>query len=393
MPWGVEIGYGLLNIFKQPLLYIIIAFSFWTSYRRIIADRKMFGHRVFPRHAEWRKTWLSSIISGIYISVIFVLAGITISYEWIILFSAVVFIFALFNQVQLLSPAYTVSIVVLTLYLLNEFNISHPLLERAYTNELVISFLLIFLLIAEAVLLLTTNRMNTFPQLHKSDRGKFIGSHLAKRLKVIPVFIPIPNGLISLDFINWWPIFNLGAESFSFMLVPFLLGFSQRFQGVFSDIGAKRAGGWLLGLIFVLIGLVIGSYYIPELTLAVFIVAIFGRLAIQLFMRFSDKEKRSIYSPRTDGIMVVGVIPKSPADEMGILVGEVIEKIHDIPVTNEYEFFEVMSEHRTFCKMTLRDLNGELRFVQRPLYEGDLHELGLIFVKEIPRFKLMTEKI
>lgn len=52
-----------------------------------------------------------------------------------------------------------------------------------------------------------------------------------------------------------------------------------------------------------------------------------------------------------------------------------------------------MSEHRTFCKMAVQDLSGEVRFVQRALYEGEYHELGLIFVKEMPKFTLRTEEI
>lgn len=393
--WVEEIGYGILYLFLQPLFYITILLALVTGYDRVKRDRQLFGQRVFPRFAEWKKTVMWSILFGLLYSSLLVFTGAMISYEWTIVFSIVIVVLVLFNQVALLSPAYTVSITAIALFILNEINVTYPFIERALITDFeLMSYLLIALLIVEMVLHMTTRRNRTFPNIHKGDRGKYIGSHLAKRLIVVPMFVPVPDGVLTLSPIfEWWPLLPLGSDGFSLMLVPFLLGFSQRFRGHFSEVGAKRVARWLSMLIVICVGLAVGAIYVEELTLAIFIVAIFGRLGIFLLIRFLDMEKRPIFTPRTDGMIVLGVIPNSPASEMNIQVGEIIEKVHDIPVTNEHEFFEVMSEHRTYCKLAIRNLDGETRFAQRPLYEGELHELGLIFVKETPRFKLKTETL
>ncbi|MGM8215223.1 hypothetical protein ACLIA0_06550 [Bacillaceae bacterium W0354] len=395
MVWVEEISYGLLKVFLQPLLYITIGLAIWTSYRRVKADRVMFGHRVFPRHAEWSGTWLWSLLFFVLFSSALIFTGVTVTYEWMLAVSIIILLISIFNQVALLSPAYTIGVTTIGLYVLKQFDLSHPFLDKIYSVDmLIVSYLLIGLLLVEAILFLTTKRNRTFPQLHKGNRGKYIGSHIAKRLMIVPMLMPVPSGVLTLSpYFDWWPVFSLGGSGFSLILFPFLIGISQRFQGSFSEVGAKRTGKWLLGLVVLLIAGAVGANFIPGLTIAIFIVALFGRLGILLFTRFSDLEKRPIFTPRSDGMIVVGVIPKSPADQMGVLVGEVIEKIHDVPVANEHEFFEVMSEKRTYCKLTLRNLNGEIRFAQRSLYEGDLHELGLIFVKETPRFTLKTEII
>ncbi|TFB24359.1 hypothetical protein E3U55_02335 [Filobacillus milosensis] len=394
LEWLKEFGLGLLWVFAQPLLYIAIAFTFWTGYYRVKNDRKMFGHRVFPIGAEWHGTMWLGIMFGVILSTSLILSGSLLNYQWLLLISTIVFVFALSNQIWLLSPIYTIGLALIGVWLFGKFSAEpnawfSPLLE---VDLVLISFLLTSLVIAEVILIRLTKRNKTFPEMKKGDRGKYIGGHHVKRLMMVPFFVPVPNGVLELSMFNWWPMFSI-SDTFGLMLFPFIIGYSQRFGGSFSEIGAKRTSNALAILALVLVGGSVAVYFYPEWTIALGIIAIAGRALIHGVTHYLDLEKRSIFTPKQDGIIVVGIIPGSPADEMGIHIGEKIEKIHDIEVTNEHEFYEVMSDHRTFCKLAVRDFNGEIRFVQRALYEGEYHELGLIFVKETPRFTLKTEEI
>ncbi|WP_054751703.1 hypothetical protein [Piscibacillus salipiscarius] len=213
-----------------------------------------------------------------------------------------------------------------------------------------------------------------------------------KRLCVIPAFVPVPSGALELSLFTWWPAFGL-SDQFGLVLFPFVIGVSQRFKGNFSDIGARKVARALSVLLVLLLIGSYGIYVFPELSIYLVLAAILGRLAIHYVSYVLDREQSPIFIPKEDGIVIVGVMPNSPAEEMELVVGEKIERIHDEPISNEQEFYEVMSEHRTFCKMAVQDLSGEVRFVQRALYEGEYHELGLIFVKEMPKFTLRTEEI
>ncbi|WP_188206689.1 PDZ domain-containing protein [Alkalibacillus aidingensis] len=398
LDWLQELGFGLLWLFAQPILYAAIALSFWTGYLRIKADRQQIGHRVFPLHAEWKGTWLWGLLFGLILSVAFVAVGVILTWEWLLLWSAVTIVLMASHQVYLLSPAYTLGLTIIAVWAIDFWNltvINSDVTTSILQVESVSSiYLMLALLLAEFVLIYTTKRSNTFPQLKKGDRGKYIGIHHAKRLMLIPLLVPLPFGTVTLnEYLFWWPMFGSEGSGMSFVLFPYIIGFSQRFQGMYSDTGARRVAWYVLGVTILLIGGATITYGEPILSLSLVVIAIGARILIQLLTRYFDQEKRPVYTPEVDGITVVGVVPGSPADDMGLIIGEKIERVHDVPVTNEYEFYDVLSDNRTYCKLNVRDLNGEIRFVQRPLYEGEDHELGLIFVKETPRFTLQSETI
>ncbi|WP_017184899.1 PDZ domain-containing protein [Alkalibacillus haloalkaliphilus] len=394
--WLVELGYALLWLFAQPVLYVAIILSFLIGNRRIKNDRKQFGHRVFPFHAEWKGTWLIGLLFGVIVSAGIVLTGLFMTWEWLIVWSAVIILLMLVGQVALLSPVYTLGLTILAVWSVGLFDIQ--VINEPFTNGLLqvdlmgMIYLMLVLLFAEAMLIATTNRHRSFPRLHKGDRGKDVGSHQVTRLMFVPLLIPLPIGSLTLtDQLAWWPVFGSDAAGMSFIIFPYIIGFSQKFRGLFSEQGAKRVALTLIPLTLLLIGAAVGAYNTLYLGMVIVGIVLVMRPVIHLLIRYFDVERRPIFRPEPDGITIVGIVPGSPADQMELYVGEKIERVHDIPVQNEFEFFDVMTENRTYCKLAVRDFRGETRFVQRPIYEHEDHELGLVFVKETPRFTLETE--
>ncbi|GEN47183.1 PDZ domain-containing protein [Alkalibacillus haloalkaliphilus] len=394
--WLVELGYALMWLFAQPVLYVAIILSFLIGNKRIKKDRKQFGHRVFPFHAEWKGTWLIGLIFGVIVSAGIVLTGLFMTWEWLIVWSAAIILLMLVGQVALLSPVYTLGLTILAVWSIGLFDIQ--VINESFTNGLLqvdlmgMIYLMLVLLFAEAILIATTNRHRSFPRLHKGDRGKDVGSHQVTRLMIVPLLIPLPIGSLTLtDQLAWWPVFGLDGAGMSFIIFPYIIGFSQNFRGLFSEQGAKRVALTLTPLTLLLLGATVGAYNTLYLGMVIVGIALIMRPVIHLFIRYFDVERRPIFRPEQDGITIVGIVPGSPADQMELYVGEKIERVHDIPVQNEFEFFDVMTENRTYCKLSVRDFRGETRFVQRPIYEHEDHELGLVFVKETPRFTLETE--
>ena len=80
--------------------------------------------------------------------------------------------------------------------------------------------------------------------------------------------------------------------------------------------------------------------------------------------------------------MILGIIPKSPAEKMALEVGELVTKVNGTLVKDEQGFYEALQRNAAHCKLEVLDTNGQIRFVQRALYEGDHHELGILFVQD-----------
>lgn len=80
--------------------------------------------------------------------------------------------------------------------------------------------------------------------------------------------------------------------------------------------------------------------------------------------------------------MILGILLNSPASKMDLKVGEIISKVNGQSVRDEKGFYEALQRNRAHCKLDVLDVNGEVRFVQRALYEGDHYELGILFVQD-----------
>ena len=110
--------------------------------------------------------------------------------------------------------------------------------------------------------------------------------------------------------------------------------------------------------------------------------AIIGRELITINAMMKDDNLPFYFSKKNQGLMIIGVIPESPANKMGLQVGEIISKANGVLVRDEEVFYEALQKNRAHCKLEVLDTNGEIRFVQRALYEGDHHELGILFVQD-----------
>ena len=75
---------------------------------------------------------------------------------------------------------------------------------------------------------------------------------------------------------------------------------------------------------------------------------------------------------------------------MQLIPGESIYKVNGTIITGGHSFYEALQQHKPYIKLEVLNLNGDIRFVQRAMYETDPHELGILFVGEptSPRVRL-----
>lgn len=379
--WVLELLKGIGKVFLNPLLYWSFLMILIVSYRRIQRERGHFGFKIFNAFSEWKNTWMTSILAGLIISLLTLGLGMVFSYETILVLSIVVIILSISFSLTLLSASYTIGItylIILLSPLLLQFQtfLDVQLFSKIDFTSLVI-LLSIFLFI-EAILLRNIKREDTFPELSLSDRGIWIGQHHLKKISMIPFFVLIPSGMIT-PFAPFWPYFSIGDESYSILLVPFIIGFDYLVRGSLPQNAARRISKSvsILGLIVLL--LAIGSIYISWLSLIAVLIAIVGREFINYKHRINDKGSLPYFNPVAAGLKVLAVIPSTPGDRLGILVGETILKVNGQEINSVEEFYIALQESGAYFKIDVLNDEEEVRFVQSALYEGDHHELGLIF--------------
>lgn len=377
--WLLEIAKGVGKLFLNPLLYWSIIFIILVGIKRIKQERRYFGTKVFDVLTEWKDTWGFSAIIGIFYSLIIIGVGMVISYEAIIILSIVTILLTLTFRFTLLSPSYTIGITIIILMLsplLSEFL---PIDGEINLSSLVI--LLALMLFVEAHFLSRIRQNETFPGLVRGERGSWVGRHWIKKYSIIPLFTLVPSGLIE-PFAEYWPFLSIGGEDYALVLIPFVLGFEFPVRGSMPYEVANRLAMKLLGLAVIILAIAIGSIFISWLTIIAVVVAILGREFIHYRFRIEDHTRSPFFNHTNDGLKVLSVIPGSPADRLNILIGETITKVNGHKIQSEDELYEALQETGSFFKVELLNNNGEIRFIQSAMYEGDHHELGLIFAGE-----------
>lgn len=388
--WLFELLKGTGRLFLHPVFYYLIFLSGILGVSRVKRERKNFHTRTFDAFFELRQSVPLGLILGLVLSIVTVTAGLAVPFAAILLIVVFTLLWSLTTNIRLMSPVYTVGAAFFGIILIAEYDWNIPLYKEAFhaIDEKVypsVVILLALLLISEGILISKNASKGSSPKLVKSRRGQSVGVHELKRLWMLPIFLLIPGDVLTLPF-DWWPVFHVGAESYSLILVPFAVGFNQQIQGMLPKQSIQLQGRRVLTLGILTLILSVFGYWYPLISIGAAALAIIGREIISLMQRLKDDSLPFYFSKKNNGIMIIGIIPESPADKMGLQVGELISKVNGVTIRDEQVFYEALQKNRAHCKLEVFDINGEIRFVQRALYEGDHYELGILFVQDQKKY-------
>ncbi|MCA0971599.1 PDZ domain-containing protein [Halobacillus litoralis] len=377
--WLLELIKGVGRAFTQPFLYIAVITIWILAGQRLKRERKDFGARVFSPLSEWQGTIATGLIAGLVLSVLSIALGLVVSYPLLIILSVVFLLVSLPLRLTWYSAAYTLGLTYVFVLVLPALDV-HPWLKTLEDVSLLsITIIMTVLLFAEAILLLKLKPNETFPERKKGKRGLWIGQHRARRAAVVPFFVLYPTGGI-IPFAEWWPVISVSGESYGLVLIPMVIGFDWISRGQPVEQATKAIGRHVFLLASAVLVLTVASYFLPVLTFVTVAVGLLGREWITI--RHRVRENRSpFFIPNPKGLRILGVIPGSPAADMGLVPGELIERVNNVSVRSETEFYEALQINGAFNKLEIRDEYGENRYVQRAMYEGEHHELGVLFVE------------
>ena len=223
-------------------------------------------------------------------------------------------------------------------------------------------------------------QVHASPRLVTTARGIEAMEYMTKRLWLLPILLVIPGDVIG-SYIPYWPQFTLGESTFSLMLFPFVIGFQQKSRHTLPVHFFPRYGKkvWQLGIIVTIIGAV--GFVMPLISAIAIALGVIVRLLITYIEYKKETSGTFAVSPQSNGVMIAGVLSDSPAEKMGLLIGERIVKVNGQKVTNEQELYEAVQINAAHCRLEVLDFSGELRLRQHILFRHDHYRLGLILVR------------
>ncbi|GAE44023.1 hypothetical protein [Mesobacillus boroniphilus] len=152
--------------------------------------------------------------------------------------------------------------------------------------------------IGEGFLILRNGKKGTSPKLIKSKRGQTVGVHEVKRLWVVPAFMLIPGNILSMPF-EWWPVFTLGDNTYSLILIPFAIGLHQQVQGMLPKEAVSQLGRRVVGLGILITLIAAAGYWYPIAAIVAVAIAIIGREALTLTQRMQEENMPFYFRKRT----------------------------------------------------------------------------------------------
>ncbi|WKB35235.1 hypothetical protein QS257_16615 [Terrilactibacillus sp. S3-3] len=182
---------------------------------------------------------------------------------------------------------------------------------------------------------------------------------------------------------DYWPFIPGVGSHFGFAMFPLGVGLQQLITHRLPKEAVRAAGHWHLATALIR-ALAVGLDYwlhLPVLVAAGGAAVMVSRLVL-VFVHHRLQETRTFYfTEPSDGLRVIGVIPHSLSDRMGVVAGEVIYRVNGRSVNSEYAFYEALQANAAYCKLEVIDAHGELRFAKGAIHENDSHKIGLLFLE------------
>lgn len=378
--WLLELLWAIGRFFIHPLFYLFLLISLLYGMLRIKRERKSFHIRVQDVYDEMKFTYTKGLLMGLFVSIVLFALGLSLPFGTVVILAVITALLGLTLQLRWLSAAFTIGLTLLAVAFIPD-RFDSFFVGFSGTSLASLSILAGLLLVAEGILVMRTAHEKTSPFIKMSTRGLPIGSHQANRTWMLPLLLLVPGGDLTSS-LAWWPVLSIHGEPFLLLVIPFFLGFSQRVQGSLPRESIKITGQRVLWLGVLTLAIAVGSIWWTPLSFAAIIVGMLGREFITIRQRMNDDSAAFYFSKRDHGLMVLGILPQSPAERMNLVVGEVIMKVNGYSVHTVDEFYQALQKNRAFCKLEVIGLNGEIRFAQRALYDGEHHELGILFVQD-----------
>ncbi|MEK4424161.1 PDZ domain-containing protein [Solibacillus sp. FSL K6-1523] len=383
----IEVLKSIGRFFINPLLYIAVISAIFLGYQRVKRERKYFKTRILGGWSELKTMFFAGFVLSLIVSLSSIVIGLTVPLEFLILITLISMIGLLLFNYHLLSPIIVIAVAFVVVAAMYWQDWSFEIMGFEFAGHNVADGLAVtapilagVLLMAEGLLIRRYGAKFASPIVETTKRGFNGIAYYSKKIWVLPVFIIIPGDAFS-GFLPYWPQFSLGQEQFSLVLFPFVIGFQQLVRKVMPKYVYPELGRSIIfiGELLLLVGFT--AYFFPILGAIALALGVISRTIIVIYYR--RKEDRDSYAVMRSGkgAMIAAVLPNSPAEKMGLIAGEVIQRVNGQEVFSEDELYEALQINAAHCRLEVIDHNQELRLTQHAVHNDDHHKIGVLLVK------------
>ncbi|RYM05920.1 PDZ domain-containing protein [Sporolactobacillus sp. THM7-7] len=378
---------GFASLFFNPVFYLLVIGLFLFSAQRVRRERRSFNVKAYGMFNTIFTSVAPSLIMGVCGSALLLAAGVSLPAGMIVLLSCGYLVTMLTTQLRFLSPAVAGGLAIIAAYFFPDINTSSALANQWISDIRSANFfsLGLFLtagLLIEYLLVYFWGARQSSPRLISSRRGSKVGAHEASEIWIVPLFLLVPSAG-PIHALGPWPFVPDVGTSFSLALFPLGVGIAQLITHTLPKPAVRHTGQWLLVTALITAVLVGLSYplRLPFLVLIGAAFALCSRIALIWYHHYLRKERPYYFIEPNRGLRVVGVIPGSLGDRIGIKPGQEVLRVNGRDVSSEYEFYNALQTQTAYCKIEVVNRFGEPWFARGTIHETDDHKIGLLFLE------------
>jgi hypothetical protein len=378
-----------LQLLLNPFYYIGILFIILQYRMQIQLERKLFHTRLHSLIDETWRTLLWGWIGGLIASVVLMFIGISLQTDVIAVVWAISLIMIML-RVRFLCLAYAIGVLGVMHIVLMFIPQAADLDNVGWIFQMIVDADVPSLLVIVAILHLLEGLLSSMqgarmasPLFLEAKRGKIIGGYQLQGFWPVPLFLLVPMQGGSTEGIPWGTLFGANfSGGWSLLAFPAMIGFVEL---TVSRLPRDKVA-WSSKMLFlygiVIMVLAIAAHFWSPFVIVAVLCTIGLHEALIWYSQWNESKRSALYTHTQRGLMILAVVPGSPAAELGIQAGEIIHKINGYKTIRKADLHHAMQLNSAFCKMEIVNLQGEIKFLQRALFSGEHHQLGLILAPD-----------
>ncbi|SHH58084.1 PDZ domain-containing protein [Clostridium grantii] len=382
--------------FPYVLILFLVAMNFYRKNRKISKMQKLIIGKSINTPLELTLSEIVlGITGGIFSSVLLSYLGVGFSENSLV---DLIFLFSLLSlsfKTKAMNFAYTASIMgfisILIEIMKGLYSADWNILSVLSIDVVSLMTMVAIIYLTQGILIMIDGGRGSIPVFSKRN-GEIIGGFALKRSWIIPCAIIIlttsNNYSISETYsLSHWKTFLTATNPMVILsgIVLFVLplfGVLNFSTFTFSKSKKEKSfiyGAFMIGyscILFVLARLGTLNVFFK---LATVIFAPAALEAIEIFQNYKEINSKPKYTSNDDGVMVLEVVPDSPAYNMGIKSGDRLVTINDKKIKKEEDILEIIKETSSNILLKIKKATGILEEVRYSKTNG-INALGVILV-------------
>ncbi|MEA4884448.1 MAG: PDZ domain-containing protein [Clostridia bacterium] len=338
---------SILSYAPTMIAFWVVLFVVYSQYRRVCTLEEQTLRR--SRGSALVRTMFAlgqGIVGGLVGSFVFILLGASIDQMGLEFIWMIALALALFDM-RLICFAYAGGIVALSSLAFGWPKVDIP----------AVMSLVGVLHLVEAGLIWSTGAQDAIPVFAADRDGRPMGGFMMQKYWPLPMAIGyllyLPFANLPVDMLkmpDWWPLIRssvlppLGAEAVYLVLaITAVAGYGDVTYTRTPERKTTETAATSAAFSLALLGLAILSGKYPALQWAAALFSPIGHELIIYLARRTEMEGSPIFQSGPSGLMILDVMPGSPAQAAGVRSGDVIEAVNCQPVAAIGEFIEAIS--------------------------------------------------